>query len=846
MVDFFHPRTASQEGKLFIAREVAEYVGLEVENVCSLVDTVTLGGKGNLTIFCGKLIKVLGQQLVKTPVKILTKNPIQLANKLAKLFFDQPRTKDIFCKVEVDKSFINFHFSTPFLGKYVALPSLFSSSSAGAGSLGGSSDKSAESTAPIMIEYSQPNVNKTFHVGHMRNVALGDCLVRMFEAVGHRVIAANYFGDEGTHIATCLWQILREYRVDEFLHLSKKIPDEERGEWLGSFYAKGSNALDLSSLTSLPFPGFVVAKVLSISDHHVSEVKEKQSKEKLLPTTVVVKLQTSTETAVTLVCNSSTLGVGDLVPYAPVGSIFNNKLVAAVNKKGVMSQGIILSTKDLSLDSKAPILPPGVECGTALTEVGRLVGSVVDGLSVEAEWNKRQLEVKSILQIMESPDNFELSEKASGILHLLRETKQWSLDEFQRIYKWMRVRFDHNFSESEVSASSLKMVNEFKSKGMLHESNGCYGLNFGGMVPSRIKPPPAIITTKEGKEGKEEKSDKSEKDDLGALVKAVEKIKVTKTPSKGVVASTGGTVGDAPLPFCMLLKSNGSGLYATKDLALAVKKFAEFKIQKSIYVVASEQSLHFKQVFKALEVLGYPEEAKRSHHVPYGMVKLKSGKMSSRKGNVIYFNELKKQLREFILEKYPNTPTEFTAVAGGHGGYGGDTPPMDASPIQLISLATIKYGMLKQDSMHDIVFELADWGKQTGNTGPYLLYAYSRMKAILRNCSFTCPSTSAMSTTTPTTDYTLLTNPQEPVLLLMMTEFWPMVHRVVDNYNPAPFCEYLYNFCRHFNSWFESVPRLVDEHSKILLATRLQFLYTMSVFLKRGLYLLGIETLERM
>jgi arginyl-tRNA synthetase len=88
----------------------------------------------------------------------------------------------------------------------------------------------------VMIEYSQPNTHKAFHVGHMRNLCLGDCLVRLLRATGHEVVAANYLGDVGTHVAKCLWGL--EALVDE------APPEQGRGEWLGQVYAKAAIQLE--------------------------------------------------------------------------------------------------------------------------------------------------------------------------------------------------------------------------------------------------------------------------------------------------------------------------------------------------------------------------------------------------------------------------------------------------------------------------------------------------------------------------------------------------------------------------------------------------------------------------
>merc|ERR1711871_180954 len=167
---------------------------------------------------------------------------------------------------------------------------------------------------------------------------------------------------------------------------------------------------------------------------------------------------------------------------------------------------------------------------------------------------------------------------------------------------------------------------------------------------------------------------------------------------------------------CILLKSNGTGLYATKDLSLATRKFDQFNIDTSIYIVDESQSLHFARVFKVLELMGY-DQASRCVHIPYGLVTIPSGKMSSRKGTVILFNALKSQLEATLsanMQKYVNVwPAEEIKLV-----------------VRRLCVGTIKYGMLNHDVAKDVVFRLNEWADPRGNTGPYLMYAYARIRAI--------------------------------------------------------------------------------------------------------------------
>ena len=300
------------------------------------------------------------------------------------------------------------------------------------------------------------------------------------------------------------------------------------------------------------------------------------------------------------------------------------------------------------------------------------------------------------------------------------------------------------------------------------------------------------------------------------IKKAYEEGKLTK--SDGAIGLDCGKLG-----FCVLLTSDGTGLYATKDIALAKRKFEEFKIDRSIYVVDAAQTLHFQQVFKVLNHLGFKQSSK-CFHLAYGIVTLPNGKMSSRKGTVITFSQLKNQLLENIhkefLDKYKNEWEEKEI----------------SDAARIISVATIKYGMLKQDPSKDIIFSLQEWIAKTGNTGPYLLYAYARIKSILREIK---------KEENSKVDFSLLKHEKETKILLLLHQFIGITSSSCEQYKPSNLCNYLYTLAKSFSSMYEAVSIKFAE-SEDLKATRLEFVESISIILKTGLNLLGIETLERM
>ena len=607
----------------------------------------------------------------------------------------------------------------------------------------------------VMIEYSQPNTHKTFHVGHMRNAALGNSLVLLYEWCGFKVHAVNYIGDVGAHIAKCLWFYLyfvKKMTLEEFekMDLTREqiieMLEESRPagvphvEWLGELYTLGFYELDFASWTKYPLIGYVTAKILEINPHPAND------KWKVLTVT------TGTD-KFTVVCGGKDYNVGDIVPYAPLGSKKGARIVTEVDKSGVISQGFILSQAELgSSDNKEKIhiFPADAPIGVELTEYGRNSDIKIEAsVNLAEEIKKREAQVKTLLRAME--------DHQKNISLLWEITRQWSIDDFKEIYKWSDCRFDHFFHESDVGDESKEIVLKAYEEGKLVKSDGAIGADLG------------------------------------------------------------------KLGFCVLLTSAGTGLYATKDLALAKRKFEEFAVDRSVYVVDVSQSLHFQQVFKTLELLGF-EQAKKCKHLAYGMVVLPDGKMSSRKGNIIYFSALQKLLTDNIHQDFMSK-------------YEGVWPEEEIKETtRRIAISAIKYGMLNQDNNKDIIFDLKEWASRSGNTGPYLMYAYARSQSTINKIGVD---------SSVKVDYSLLKHETERKLLSTLLQYSIVVERAAEQYKPQLLCIYLYNLCKQFMKMYEAVS-VKNAETPELKQTRLSLVIAFGAVLKHGLGLLGITTAERM
>lgn len=614
----------------------------------------------------------------------------------------------------------------------------------------------------VMIEYSQPNTHKTFHVGHMRNAALGNALVKLYRHCGYHVEAVNYIGDVGTHIAKCLWYYLN-FQPKHGKSIEDDVPsDITKVEFLGKMYSESCKKLALASYVNLPFPKYLIGKVDKIEQHPSN------------PKWLVVDVNVGNDQVHQVVCGGKGFSEGDLVAYAPVGAKKGKVTVSVIDKKGFKSEGCILSQKELNLgnnndkihvftdaDVTNGRLTQAPQPGMELTEASRIPDTDIPAdKNIGEVLKERNAEVKEILKRMESGEK--------EITELWKLTRQWSIDDFKDIYNWTNSTFDFDFHESDVGEEGKIMARDAYKKGILVESDG-------------------------------------------AVVADLSKYKVPGTKQD--------------LGYLVLITSAGTGLYATKDLALAKRKFEDFKIDRSIYVVDAGQSLHFQQVFKTLELLGF-KQAPKCFHLAYGIVTLADGKMSSRDGTVIFFSQLKEELTNFIMEQFLEK-------------YRGKWSDEEIEErCRRISVATIKYGMLNQDNSKNIIFNLEEWASPVGNTGPYLMYAYTRTRSIVREVSVSKEEKELV-------DYSLLSHPTEIKLMTILEEFPETVEKAAENYKPNLICIYLYTLCKQFSRWYDSCSTK-NASTPALRVTRLELVKATGEVVKTGLELLGIETVEHM
>lgn len=351
------------------------------------------------------------------------------------------------------------------------------------------------------------------------------------------------------------------------------------------------------------------------------------------------------------------------------------------------------------------------------------------------------------------------------VRELWRVTREWSLEELRDILHLLNVKIDVWFYESEVDEPSKTIIDELITRGIAEDERAQNG--------------PVII-------------------------KIDEKLGLAKEKYRTAV----------------VLRSDGTSLYLTKDLALAKVKFEQYHVDRSIYVVDFRQSLHFQQAFKILELWGFPQ-APKCYHLSYGYVTLPEGAMSSRRGRVVLFKEVYDEAIKRVL----SLETERS----------GNIPEAEREEIaKQIGLGALVYSMLSVDNNKDIVFDINEALSFDGRTGPYIQNAHVRANSILKKAGL---QTSNLQP--PTFDFELTRHEIE--LIELISRFPQAVQQAANEYRPLVMAQYAYDLANAFHSFYHAVPVLQSE-SEAVKNARLSLVAAARQTIANALRLLDIQS----
>lgn len=410
-----------------------------------------------------------------------------------------------------------------------------------------------------------------------------------------------------------------------------------------------------------------------------------------------------------------------------------------------------------------------------LGDWGLQFGKVMAGYDMwKDEYDFSQSEIQAILKIyvrfcQEEKERPELTELAREYFKRLEdgeekevETWKWirkiSLENYQKTYNLLNSKFDSYNGESYYNDKMDAVVDELREKGLLKESEGAQVV------------------------------DLSEYD----------------------------------MPPCIIITSAGTTIYATRDLASLKDRINKYDFDKAIYVVGNEQRLHFKQVFKVLELMGYPEYAKKCEHVPFGLVVDKDGeKIGSRKGNSVFLEDILKEaiqkVEKIIDEKNPGLEDKGEVA-------------------RKVGVGAIIFNDLSNSRIKDEIFDWDMLLNFQGETGPYIQYIYVRTRSLLEKAGYV-PDLENIN-------FSKLQEKEAVETLKLLYRFNEFVTLAADKNEPSIISRYLIDVAQNFSTFYNEHKIITED--KTVQDARLALTYAVGTVLKSGVTLLGMEMPNKM
>jgi len=339
-----------------------------------------------------------------------------------------------------------------------------------------------------------------------------------------------------------------------------------------------------------------------------------------------------------------------------------------------------------------------------------------------------------------------------------KKTRQWCLDDFEVFYKEFGVKFDEFYFESQTQEPGMQIAKDALKKGIAKLDQGA-----------------VIIDMK-----------------------------------------------DEGLGVGIIITKEGYPLYHTKDLGLAKLKFGKYKdLDRSIHVVGKEQEFYFRQLFRMFEKLGFEKAAKISYHLIYELVMLPEGKMSSREGTMVLYEDLKEKLLSIVREEVKKRHADWDAQKVSETALG-------------ITLAAIKFSMVRRESNRTLIFDWDAALSLEGDSGPYLQYAYVRTNGILRKAEFKPKVAKGYAFTD-----------HEKKLVKLLSQFPSSASSAASTLSPHVLCGYLLDLAAELNRFY-TTSRVLNAEKEDERGTRLAIISATNTVLGNGLALLGIASPERM
>ena len=348
-----------------------------------------------------------------------------------------------------------------------------------------------------------------------------------------------------------------------------------------------------------------------------------------------------------------------------------------------------------------------------------------------------------------------LEEGQEEAVELWQWFKDLSLKEFDRVYAMLDIEFDNYHGESYNAASEPRVISELKEKNLLVDSEGAQIIDLT----------------------------------------------------------------DEDLPPAIILKSNGSSAYITRDIATAENRDIEYGFYKNLYVVASQQNLHFQQLRKILKKMDH-EFWEDCIHIPFGLVSMKDKTLSTRRGHVIFLEDVLNKAIEKTKEIMNDRDADIENIE---------------ETAQIVGIGAVKFQELYNNRIKDYVFNWDNLLNFNGETGPYVQYTYARAKSVLAK---------AGKEEFAELDFKNLNTPEEMALIKSIAGFEDSLIKAHDKYEPSIVSRQIMEIAKNFNKFYNAHQIMVEDED--VKNERLALTYAASIVIKEGLALLGIKTVEKM
>ena len=275
------------------------------------------------------------------------------------------------------------------------------------------------------------------------------------------------------------------------------------------------------------------------------------------------------------------------------------------------------------------------------------------------------------------------------------------------------------------------------------------------------------------------------------------------------------------MPPCLILRSDGGTLYPTRDISAAFYRKKEYNFEKCLYITALDQNLHFAQWFKVIELMGY-DWAKDLVHIPFGLVSLNDGKLSTRKGHVVLMEDILnsaiEKTKNIIEEKNPNLENKEEVA-------------------KQVGIGAVIFNDLFNSRVKNVVFDLERMLNFQGETGPYVQYTHTRACSILEKENFTLDMLEDI-------DFSLICDEYSFELVKLISLYPEKIIDASIKYEPYIITRHLVNICQAFNKFYDE--NNIKNSDTNLKKARLAIVYATKNIIANALYLLGIDTPEKM